>query len=200
MIRYLTILCILVSFALMPATASGRHRIIVLTDIENEPDDAQSLIRFLLYSNQWDTEGLIATTSCWMRDRVADWRIIEILEAYDKVQPQLLKHEPGYPSAEYLLARVKRGIPKFGMDGVGPGQDSEGSDWIISVLDKEDDRPVWVLAWGGVNTLAQALWKLKHTRSEREVDEIVKKIRVYTISDQDNSGPWIRKTFPVFIF
>lgn len=45
------------------ASASEKHRIIVLTDIENEPDDAMSLVRFLTYSNQWDVEGLIATTS-----------------------------------------------------------------------------------------------------------------------------------------
>jgi hypothetical protein len=191
----LIVLCLCFFIHAFPASGD-RHRIIVLTDIENEPDDAQSLIRFLLYSNQWDTEGLIATTSCWMRDRTAAWRIYEILEAYEKVQPNLLKHESGYPAADYLRDKVKEGIPKFGMEGVGPGQDSDGSEWIISVIDQDDDRPVWVQAWGGVNTLAQALWKLKHTRPEREVEAIVKKLRVYTISDQDNSGPWIRRTFP----
>jgi hypothetical protein len=176
--------------------SNERHRIIVLTDIENEPDDAQSLVRFLLYSNQWDTEALIATTSCWMRDRTAAWRIYEILDAYEQVQPNLLKHEPGYPGAGQLRAVIREGIPKFGMEGVGPGQDSKGSDWIISVIDKDDDRPIWVLAWGGVNTLAQALWKLSHTRPAREVEEIVSRLRVYTISDQDDSGPWIRRTYP----
>jgi hypothetical protein len=173
-----------------------RHRIVVLTDIENEPDDAQSLIRYLLYSNQWDTEGLIATTSCWQRDQIADWRIYEILDAYETVQPNLLKHEPGYPTAEFLRERVKRGYPDFGMNALGHDKDSDGSEWIIQVLDKEDERPVWVLAWGGVNTLAQALWKLHQTRPEREVEAIVNKLRVYTISDQDDSGPWIRRTFP----
>ncbi|MGF1586076.1 MAG: nucleoside hydrolase-like domain-containing protein [Bacteroidales bacterium] len=194
--RILIFLALIVwCFPAHPAN-TDRHRIIVLTDIENEPDDAQSLIRFMLYSNQWDTEAIIATTSCWMRDRTAAWRIYEILDAYEKVQPNLLKHEAGYPTAEFLRARVKEGIPKFGMEGVGPGQDSDGSEWIISVIDKDDDRPIWVQAWGGVNTLAQALWKLKHTRPEREVESIVSRLRVYTISDQDNSGPWIRRTFP----
>jgi hypothetical protein len=183
-------------FTLNANAQVGKHRIIVLTDIENEPDDAQSLVRYLLYSNQWDTEGIIATTSCWQRDKIADWRIIEILNAYGKVQPNLLKHEPGYPAATELLSKVKRGIPEFGMDAVGQGKDSEGSEWIISVLDKNDPRPVWVLVWGGANTLAQALWKIQSTRSEREVEKIVNKLKVYTISDQDNSGPWIRRTFP----
>ena len=40
-----------------------KTRIIILTDIEADPDDTQSLIRFLTYSNQFDVEGLIATTS-----------------------------------------------------------------------------------------------------------------------------------------
>ena len=60
--------------------ASEKHRIIVLTDIENEPDDAMSLVRFLTYSNQWDVEGLIATTSVHQRKKIATWRIREILE------------------------------------------------------------------------------------------------------------------------
>ena len=81
------------------ASASEKHRIIVLTDIENEPDDAMSLVRFLTYSNQWDVEGLIATTSVHQKRELATWRIKEIVEAYGKVQPNLLKHEPGYPTA-----------------------------------------------------------------------------------------------------
>ena len=84
------------------ASASEKHRIIVLTDIENEPDDAMSLVRFLTYSNQWDVEGLIATTSVHQKRKLATWRIKEIVEAYGKVQPNLLKHEPGYPTAQYL--------------------------------------------------------------------------------------------------
>ncbi len=65
------------------STRSGdanKPRVIVLTDIENEPDDAQSLVRFLTYSNQFDVEGIIATTSVWLRDKTAEWRIHEILE------------------------------------------------------------------------------------------------------------------------
>lgn len=57
------------------ASASEKHRIIVLTDIENEPDDAMSLVRFLTYSNQWDVEGLIATTSVHQKRELATWRI-----------------------------------------------------------------------------------------------------------------------------
>ena len=126
-----------------------KKRVMVLTDIENEPDDAQSLIRFLLYSNQWDVEGLIATTSCWLRDKTAAWRIGEIVDAYQQVQPRLLKHEPGFPSAGYLKSVIKSGYPGFGMNAVGEGYDSEGSEHIIEVLQKEDDRPLWITIWGG---------------------------------------------------
>ncbi|WP_235336217.1 DUF1593 domain-containing protein [Pontibacter korlensis] len=178
------------------AQTSERLRTLVLTDIENEPDDAQSLVRFLTYSNQWDVEGIIATTSTHSKSKIADWRVHEILKAYDKVQPNLLKHEKGFPPYADLKTKVKKGLPVYGMNGVGEGKDSEGSEWIISVLEKNDDRPVWVLVWGGPNCLAQALWKIRKTKTPAEAEKLYKKVRVYTISDQDDSGPWIRKEFP----
>lgn len=174
----------------------GKPRVIVLTDIENEPDDAQSLVRFLLYSNQWDVEGLIATTSIHLRDRTAPWRIREIVEAYGKVRANLLLHETGYPEAERLLSVVREGKAAYGLTAVGEGHDSSGSEHIIEAVDREDPRPVWVLAWGGPNTLAQALWKVRRTRSAEDLDRFVAKLRVYTISDQDDSGPWMRARFP----
>ncbi|MBN7810777.1 DUF1593 domain-containing protein [Algoriphagus sp. H41] len=185
-----------VSTGLNAQQKSEKERIIVLTDIENEPDDAMSLVRFLTYSNQWDVEGLIATTSIHQQNEIATWRIHEILDAYGKVRDNLEKHEQGYPSADYLRSVVREGIPKYGMEAVGQGMDSEGSELIISSVDKADERPVWVLVWGGPNCLAQALWKIKESRSPADVEKFVAKLRVYTISDQDNSGPWLRKTFP----
>jgi hypothetical protein len=185
---------------LMAQKEVGKERIIVLTDIENEPDDAMSLVRFLTYSNQWDVEGLLATTSRHQRDKIAAWRIREILTAYSQVRDNLEKHEKGYPTAEYLFSVLKEGIPKYGMEAVGQGMDSEGSEWIIQSVDADDQRPVWVLVWGGPNCLAQALWKVKHTRSPTEMDKFVAKLRVYTISDQDDSGPWLRKTFPELFY
>ena len=173
-----------------------KPRVLVLTDIENEPDDAESLVRFLLYSNMFDVEGLVATTSCWQRDQTAEWRIYEILDAYKLVRDNLEKHEKGYPEYDYLKSIVKKGYPDFGMNAVGPDKDSDGSEWIIEVVDREDDRPVWVPIWGGANCLAQALWKVRQTRTPAELEKFVSKLRVYTISDQDNAGPWMRNTFP----
>ena len=176
--------------------ATEKPRVFVLTDIENEPDDAQSLTRFLTYTHQWDVEGLVATTSVHQKNETAVWRIREIVEAYGKVHSNLLLHEPDYPTAEYLLDRACEGLPVYGLDGVGEGKDSQGSELLIQAADKDDPRPMWVLVWGGPNVLAHALWKIRETRSPEQVNQFVSKLRVYTISDQDDSGPWLRKTFP----
>jgi hypothetical protein len=186
----------------MPVTAqqSQKPRVIVLTDIEADPDDAQSLVRFLLYSNQWDVEGLIATTSIHQKSRVAPESIEKILNAYQVVQPNLVKHEPGYPSYDQLKSTVKKGLAVYGMNGVGEGKDSEGSEWIVQALSNSDQRPIWFCVWGGPNTLAQALWKIKKTKSASDAQKLLSKVRIYTISDQDDSGPWIRKTFPEIFY
>ncbi|MDC7232758.1 MAG: DUF1593 domain-containing protein [Spirochaetales bacterium] len=175
---------------------SDKKRVFVLTDIENEPDDAMSLVRFLTYSNQFDVEGLVATTSIHLQDKTAAWRIREIVSAYGEVRDNLEKHEQGYPEGEQLMALVREGLPLYGMNAVGEGKDSGGSELLIQAVDKDDVRPVWVVVWGGPNVLAQALWKVRETRSQEELNRFVSKLRVYTISDQDDTAPWMRKNFP----
>lgn len=190
------------SAAASPALAGAefvemkKQRVIILTDISNEPDDEQSLVRFLVYSNGYDVEGMIATTSVWLKDKVRPDKIQEAVLAYGRVRDNLLKHAPRYPTKEHLLNVIKAGRAEFGMDGVGQGKSSEGSRHIIAALDKPDKRPVWLCVWGGANCLAQALWEVKYTRSPEELDAFVSKLCVYTISDQDNSGRWMRITFP----
>ena len=196
----LQLVLLLAAPAILCAQTAKKLRVVVLTDIEADPDDTQSMIRFLTYCDQWDVEGLIATTSIHQRTRVAPESILRLLDAYEKVQPNLLKHEAGYPTAAELRVKVKKGVAVYGMNGVGAGHDSEGSDWIVDVLKKKDDRPVWFAVWGGPNTLAQALWKIRNTMPGSEAEKIYKKVRVYTISDQDDSGPWMRKTFPSLFF
>ena len=188
--------CLMMAILNDAQSPSEKLRVMVLTDIENEPDDAQSMVRFMTYANHWDIEGLVATTSLHQKKKIAAWRIREIITAYGKVRENLLLHESGYPDTNYLKSILKEGYPDFGMDAVGKGKDSEGSDWIIQALEKEDSRPLWVLVWGGPNCLAQALWKLQVTKSKKELATIQSKLRVYTISDQDDTGPWIRKNFP----
>jgi hypothetical protein len=178
------------------AETNQKNRVIILMDIEADPDDTQSMVRLLLYSNEIDIKGLIATTSVWKKTSVAPGSIINVIRAYGKVRPDLLKHEAGFPDAETLLMKVKQGLPSYGMLGVGEGKDSEGSEWIIKVLEEKDDRPLWISVWGGVNTLAQALYKISTTRTDVEAGNLIAKLRVYTISDQDDSGIWIRNNFP----
>ena len=178
------------------AQTAGKHRLIVLTDIEADPDDTQSLVRLLVYSNQIDIEGLVATTSVHQKNRIAPESIRQLIRTYRKVRSNLEVHEKGFPEADDLLKLVKDGVPGYGMESIDSGKNTEGSDWIIKVLEKDDPRPVWVSVWGGVNTLAQALQTIKDTKSESEAEQLIKKLRVYTISDQDDSGIWIRNNFP----
>jgi hypothetical protein len=182
------------------ATAARPQRLIVLTDIENEPDDTMSMVRLMLYSDVIDIQGLIATTSTHLRGTVSPDSIRKVIVAYAKVHANLLKHDPNYPTAESLLSVVKQGLPVYGMQGVGEGKNSEGSDWIIRALERDDDRPLWVTVWGGPSTLAQALYQIKATQGEAEVHRLVAKLRVYTISDQDDSAIWIRKNFPDLLY
>ena len=177
-------------------TAHDKNRMIVLTDIEADPDDTESMVRLLLYSNVIDIKGLIATTSTHQRTAVHPESIERIIRAYGKVRANLMKHEPGFPSAEDLLGLVKHGLPEYGMRGVGPGKDSQGSDWIIRTLEERDDRPLWICVWGGPNTLAQALYTIRKVKPEPEAKRLVARLRVYTISDQDDSGIWMRRNFP----
>jgi hypothetical protein len=173
-----------------------KSRVVVMTDIANEPDDQMSMVRFLVYANQYDVEGLIASTSTWMRNKVRPDVIHTLLDAYAHVQPNLSRHQKGFPSADALRAVVASGQPGFGMAAVGTGKGSTGADLILKAAEKPDPRPLWVLAWGGANTLAQALVQARATRSAQQLEAIVSRLRVYAISDQDDAGPWIRREFP----
>ena len=133
---FLIINCIVCFPSSVFGQINQKHRVIILSDIEADPDDTQSFVRLLLYSNQIDVKGLIATTSVWKKTSVAPESIKKIVQAYSKVQPNLNKHEAGFPGADLLLKKVKRGLPKYGMEGVGEGKDSEGSDWIIKVVEE----------------------------------------------------------------
>ena len=111
--------------------AAKPYRMVVLTDIGAEVDDTESMVRLLLYSDVIDIQGLIATTSTWKRTSVSPELIEDVIGAYAKVHGNLVKHDANYPPAAALQALVKRGRPEYGMNGVGAGKDSEGSDWII---------------------------------------------------------------------
>jgi len=118
-----------------PVAAAEKPRVFVLTDIENEPDDAMSMVRFLTYANHFDIEGLAATTSVHQQNRVAPQRIRLIVEAYGKVRDTLEQHEQGFPTADALQQRITEGLPVYGMKGVGEGKDSLASEMLINAAE-----------------------------------------------------------------
>lgn len=190
-----------------------KSRHIILTDIGGDPDDEQSLVRLLVYANEFDLQGIILEH--WAGKKAHRFTpeqqmdlVRNIIQRYGQIRDNLLKHAPGYPEQAELERSVKRGKRnvEFTLDKkvvkpvlnrlVGEGLNTEGSDWIIAVVDQEDPRPVDISVWGGPADLAQALWKVRETRTTAQVEDFVAKIRVHAISDQDDTGPWIRKNFP----
>ena len=172
-----------------------KQRVIVMTDIANEPDDQMSIVHFLVYSNQFDVEGLIATTSTRMKNKVRPDIIQTLIGAYKQVLPRLLQHQPGFPSGASLRGVVVAGHPRTG--------------WPPLVQTNRVKAPISFFALprrvmrgrsgcgvGGTNTLAQALQQARAAKSPAELDALIARLRVYSISDQDDAGPWIRKEFP----
>jgi hypothetical protein len=180
-----------------------KHRLFVLTDIsQSEPDDAQSMVRLMTYANEFDLEGLIATSSCHIERNdqpILPEYIHAIIKHYGRVRASLLRHAAGYPTEGYLHSLVAAGCGN-GMKSVGEGCDSPGSDMLVSVVDRDDPRPVWVVVWGGAATLAQALWRVKEERPPEQAEAFASKLRVYDIDGQDDAGAWICHTFPSILY
>lgn len=189
----------------MKENENTKSRLIVLTDIAKgfEPDDRQSMARLLLYSDVIDIEAMITNTSCWQKKMKTEKNkryILEIIDAYGRCCENLRTHSKAYPSPDALRSKVFAGIPKYGK-GFGDGfcetefNGNEGVNRIIEVVDGADERPVWIALWGGANTLAQAVWKVRAQRNDGEFFAFLSKLRVYAISDQDAGGYWLRKEF-----
>lgn len=183
---------------LSQGTPEEKHRLIILTDMENEPDDAQTMVKLLMYSNELDIEGLIATTSRWLPNLVFPESIADRVRAVGIVRKNLIKHAPGWPTEEYLLSKVAGGQRGYGMKAVGDGKSSEGSELIIKAVDKDDPRPVWFAVNAGANTLAQALWDVRRTRTEEECRKFVAKIRVYDDRGRTMPAPGSATSFRIF--
>lgn len=168
-----------------PADNREKTRVIVTTD--GEIDDECSLVRFLLYANEWDIEGIITSSSQyhWQGHKWAgdDW-IEPSLQAYEKVYPNLLLHDSAYPSPGYLRAHSFLGNVKAEgeMDEI-----TAGSQHIVKVLlDESDKRPIWIQAWGGTNTIARALKSIEEEHPEK-MSEVAAKLRFFFIWEQDST-------------
>lgn len=166
---------------------SQKLRVIVSSDIGGtDNDDQQSMVHFLVYSDLWDVEGLIA--SPWGEGRTKD--IFEAIDAYEKDHANLASHSADYPSPARLRAVTKQGaIEKAAAPGWG--KPSEGSEWIAEVAKRPDPRPVWITVWGALDDVAQAL---------HDHPEIEPKLRVYWIGGPNKkhspeSYPYVHDTF-----
>lgn len=199
-----------------PVSKVQRPRVVVMTDFppldvipvgagqgpadrRSDPDDIQSMVRFLLYANELDIEGLIAS-SATLANVARKQPLFDIIDRYDAVDENLRRHDACYPVAATLRSRVWQGNDRtWGRpvkEIVGPGRDSEASEALIRITDQADERPVWICVWGGSGDLAQALWKVSKQSDTARLDRFVSKLRVYMIAKQDGSADWLLKEFP----
>jgi hypothetical protein len=170
-----TVLCITaMATGAEPSALSGgaldghRPRVLVSTDVGgSDPDDFQSMVHLLVYADVLDIEGLISSPPQSGRVR----HIHEVIEAYARDYPNLKRHAPNYPAADALRKVARQGAvdpaPRRGWS-----EPTEGSRWIIQRAKADDPRPLWVLVWGSMTDVAQAV----HDESS-----IKSRIRVYSI-------------------
>jgi hypothetical protein len=183
--RLLVILLVLRSFAVVHvaaapsggALAGERHRVIVSTDIGgSDPDDFQSMVHYLVYADLFDTEGLIASPPHAGRKE----HILEAIEAYEVDYAKLAAQSTRFPTPDSLRAITKQGAVDPA-PAAGYSVSTEGSRWIIERARADDPRPLWILVWGSITDVAQAL---------RDDPGIKPKLRVYFISS------WNRRMDP----
>ena len=151
--------------ALLCSCLLAQTRMIVMSDIGgSDPDDTQSMVHLLVSLDRVELEGFISQHAWVPYGNGAVTLINQVIDAYEEVYPNLQVHSNKFPTASYLRSVVKVGQAEAAMHGVGEGKDSEGSEWLIKTIDKDDERPIWITAWSGLNTLAQALWKVSQDR------------------------------------
>ena len=212
----------------MAQEAVLKPRLVVCTDIapaDVEPDDMESMVRLMAYADMFEIEALITSVGWNCDPYPKEWAqyLHRVIDAYAQDVKNLMKRSKqkkflplkkengrqpiGYwPSAEYIRGRAMMGSEHGGIRVVGEGNDSPGSELLIRLADEDDSRPIYVAAWGGANTLAQAIWRVKQTRTAEELKRFVRKFRIYTITDQDmqysmrmnraySSHQWLRREF-----
>src|SRR5579872_1855824 len=205
-----------VAVPVVPAQAA-KPRTIVTTDVET--DDYNSLIRYLLYTNEIDTVGFVYSSSHfhWAGDSKGSsfkaqdgkmhtsWRwtgthaIQDLIGEYRKAYSNLKVHDPAYPSADRLLSLVKIGNIQFEGD---MANDTEGSNWIRKTLLDTVPGPLYLQAWGGTNTIARALKSIEdeyrgQSGWNKLYRRISKKAVIYSWGKQDNTyDDYIAKHWP----
>ena len=171
----------------------------VPNDQKSDPDDLQSMVRFLLYANEFDIEALIASSGTFA-NVARKQNILDVIDRYAEVHHNLSKHDPLYPKPDYLRSITFEGQSgtwgKQSADNIGEDKDSEASDALIAIVDKPDPRPIYVSVWGDSSVIAQAIWNVKKSRSDAELEKFVGKLRIHQIATQDGTIGWLREQFP----
>ena len=154
-----------------------KPRILISTDIGGtDPDDFQSMIHLLMYADIFQIEGLVSTS--FKTGTTQD--LLDMIALYEKDLGKLKEHAPELPHPDSLRSICKEGT-KVGAPYKGYGSPTKGSEWIVKCAKKQSEQPLWVLVWGGIEDVAQAL---------HDAPEIEKKIRVYWIGGPNKKwGP-----------
>ncbi len=173
-----------------------RLRYIIETDAGGDPDDEQSLVRFLLYANEWNVEGIIANRPVARRgenlntERTGVGIVRRVVRAYGECYTNLVQHDSRYPSPERLLR------------GTVPGYEDaeEGVNLIMAAVDRDDPRPVWFSNWGtdhgsGPSCLKRALDKVLRVRGPDGYARFKSRIR---LSSADAFGEHTTKLEPAW--
>jgi len=204
----LVLIAIQAYLSALPVTSNAspdqKPRVIVSTD--GEVDDRSSMVRFLLYASDYDVIGFIQNNSIFQkRGHSRDGWLEKEIELYGEVYPNLKKHHPDYPSPEYLKGIIYVGNENPADLHHAPAdmetKDTSGSNLIIATLLDDDPRPVHVPCWGGANTVAFALWKLKTIQPDKFATAAAR-LRVYGITynlsnkAQDGGYLWIIQNMP----
>lgn len=179
-------------------TLDRQPQVFVLSDISFSSPDSQSLVRLFLHADQYNITGLVATTSFWDNATTYPQAISAVVDSYGAVVDNLNAQTEGqFPTQAYLASVIKSGPTLYGTAALGQTNISDGAAHFIAVVDGlASDEVLHCSVWGGINTIAEALYTLRTTRSSAELDAFVAKLRIYAISDRDNAGPWVRAQFP----
>jgi hypothetical protein len=167
------------------AIASERLRILIETDAGGDPDDEQSLVRFLLYVNEWDVEGIICTLpnarpgENLNPERTGLGIVRRQLKAYGECHPKLVKHDPRFPTLDELW---KRTVPSYGGD--------EALKLILAAADSPDPRPIWICNWGTSHDGDESGFKqaLDFVLKERGPEGYAKFKKRFRLSSADKFG------------
>ncbi|WP_455666508.1 nucleoside hydrolase-like domain-containing protein [Phocaeicola sp.] len=188
-----TILAIVLSMSFLSSCTMGKEsvkpRVLISTDIGgSDPDDNQSMVHLLMYSDLFNLEGLVSSPSYGGGSKE---KILRMIDLYEKDFPKLQQHQPDLMVPDELRKLCKQGR-KGEVSFRGIAESTEGSDWIIQCARRKSGQPLWVLVWGGLDDVAQAL---------HDAPDIESKIRVYWIGGPNkkwsvNSYAYIVENFP----